>query len=388
MTFEETLAGAPQRLAGEPKREDRVTTSRQVSAADLAHALSCGVEGEVDLVPHEDGPAVTLRPQNAVEVSRAVTIAAKLGARVAATRRARPGLVALNLDALSDIEAPDERSCVIRTGSGVRVREVEDRAIQSGLSLGALLPSSANKKLGAWLAGPTRGERAIPADRLETAALALEAVLPDGSFYRSKETPRSAVGPDLDYLLLGGEGRFGIITQASLRLFPRAVAEGLGMRAALTALDAIEGVHKAVQEGLWPSEARWERGRKTVEVRFVGVLAGQRARRFGSGPIEGQEHRGDLELAGSWRAWKAISPLRPQVVQLVAIHGDGAFGSVVFESAEQAERAAEHARAIGFSVVSPRRLRATLDSGFRAAGALSYYEALAKELDPLGVFAF
>lgn len=356
-------------------------------APNLAQALSNGGAGEVELVEHADGDAVSLRPRNADEVSRAVTIAARLGARVAATRRVRPGLVALDLGALSGMEAPDETSCIIRVGAGSRVRDVEGRAIQEGLTLGPLLPSSPNKKVGAWLAGPTRGERAIPGDRLETAALALEAVLPDGTFYRSKETPRSATGPDLDYLLLGGEGRLGIITRATLRLFPRALVEALGMRPAVTALEAVESVHTAVKDGLWPAEARWDRGLATLEVRFTGPFAAQRAKRFGTGAIEGHELRGHLELAGSWRAWKSLSPLRPEALQLVAIHGDGAFGAIAFESAEQAEHAAVHARAIGFAVVSPRSLRVGPASGFEAAGISSIHEALARQLDPLGVFA-
>lgn len=358
------------------------------SVLPLAQALMGAGVGEVVLHETAAGPGLTLRPLTTRDVSRAVVLASRAGLRVAVTRRFGPGLLAFDLSRMSRVDPPDERSSLIRVEAGARLNAVEERAIQAGLTLGPLLPSSPWKAVGAWLAGPTRGERAIPGDRLETAALALEAVLPDGSTYVSKEAPRSATGPDLDYLLLGGEGRFGIITRATLRLFPRALAEALGSRGAVGAVEAIEAVREAMRQGLAPAEARWERGRAAVEARFTGSFAGQRARRFGSGPIAGREIRGHLELAGSWRAWSAVSPLRPEAIQLVAIHGDGAFGALRFEDPEEAARAADHARAIGFAVVSPRALRVTADAGAAAAGAGSILQRLFRETDAKGLFTF
>jgi FAD/FMN-containing dehydrogenase len=60
--------------------------------------------------------------------------------------------------------------------------------------------------------------------RLEPLALSLEAILPDGIPFVSKASPRSAAGPDLDALILGGEGRFGWVSRATLRLLPRPVS--------------------------------------------------------------------------------------------------------------------------------------------------------------------
>jgi FAD/FMN-containing dehydrogenase len=306
--------------------------------------------------------------------------------RVAVTRRLRPGLVAIDLSALDQVETPDETSCLLRAGAGAAVQAVEDRAIAAGLTLGPLLPSTGRKKVGAWLAGPTRGERTIPPGRLETVALAIEAVLPDGSLYRSRETPRSATGPDLDHLLLGGEGRFGIVTRTTLRLFPRALSEAAGAREARGVLDAIEAARQAVHEGLLPAEVRWDKPRGTVEARFTGPAAAQRARKFGGAAIGGHEVAGHLELAGTWRAWAAASPLRPSALQLVALHVDGALGALEFNDEADAERAAVSARHMGFVVVSPRRLRVDAAQGWQGA-AHPLHEALAASIDPNGVFA-
>lgn len=351
----------------------------------VVSALLSSEAGEVQLTEKDGHLVATVAARGSGDVARVVAVASRAGGRVAVSRRLAPGLVSVDLSQLDTIEPPDEISCLVRVGAGAVVRDVEARAIQAGLTLGPLLPSSHYKKVGAWLSGPTRGERAVPSGRLESAALALEAVLADGSFYRSREVPRSATGADLDHLLLGGEGRFGIVTKATLRLFPRALVEAAGAREAVSLVDAVDAVRDAMRSGLAPAEARWDRARHTVEARFTGNHAARRARTFGEGSIGGHELRGHLELAGAWGAWAAASPLKAEALQFVAIHTDGAFGAVEFADPADAERAAAHARAIGFSVVSPRRLRPP--PGTAWAGASAAFERLCASVDPSGVFA-
>ncbi|EEW25397.1 D-lactate dehydrogenase (cytochrome) [Rhodobacter ferrooxidans] len=57
--------------------------------------------------------------------------------------------------------------------------------------------------------------------------LGLEAVLPDGSIWHGlKRLRKDNTGYDLKNLLIGSEGTLGVITAASLKLFPRPAAEG------------------------------------------------------------------------------------------------------------------------------------------------------------------
>ncbi len=360
--------------------------SPEVATERLEEALSGLSVGDVEAVHVDDQLTISIRPRTPTDIRQIVQLAARHRVRVAVTRRLRPGVFALDLSPMSAIDAPDEKTCLVRVGAGAKVREVEARAIQAGMSLGPLLPSSLNKTVGAWLAGPTRGERSIPPGRLETAALALEAVLAEGTFYRSKEAPRTATGPDLDHLLLGGEGRFGIITRATLRLLPRTLVEASAAREAPSVLEAIDAIRRATRHNLMPVEARWDRSRAVVEARFTGSGAAARSRRFGEARVSGREIiRGHLELAGSWRAWAALSPLRPQAFQLVALTGEGAFGAVELDSSDEAETAAVHARAIGHTIVSPRRLRPAAEVGW-SAGASGVLRALESVTDPASVY--
>ncbi len=348
-------------------------------------ALAGAPVGQVRFAELPEGTAAVVKPASADDLQRLVSLAQRARGRVL-VGPPRLGFVALDLSELDQIERPDEKTCLVQAGSGALLEAVEARAIQAGLTLGPLLPGYRAKRVGGWLAGPTRGERTIPPGRLETAAIALEAVLWDASLYRSKQTPRSATGPDLDHLLLGGEGRFGIVTRATLRLFPRALVEAAAARSVASLKEAIEACHEAAKAGLPPAEARWDRVRGTVEARFTGMGAAARARRFGGQEIGGRKVRAHLEVAGSWRAWHAASPLRPEAFELVALHADGAFGALELVDPAEAERASEHARAIGFAVVSPGRLRPDPAVGWTGA-ALPLYRELARLADPSGVFA-
>src|SRR6185369_12735418 len=110
-------------------------------AASLVYGLVGAGIGEVEVQDTVGGPAASVRPRSAGDVSRTVALATRLHGKVAVTRRLQPGLIALELTRLSEIAAPDERSCLIRVGAGALVHDVEARAIQFGLTLGPLLPS-------------------------------------------------------------------------------------------------------------------------------------------------------------------------------------------------------------------------------------------------------
>lgn len=117
----------------------------------------------------------------------------------------------------------DPISCTVAASGAERLRDVEERCAAAGLTLGALPPHLFDRTVEEWLAGPWQGLRAVPGGRLETAALALEVRLADrlgGATFWSSASPRSAAGPDLDALFLGGRGRHGEIVAATLRAQP------------------------------------------------------------------------------------------------------------------------------------------------------------------------
>ena len=200
-------------------------------------------------------------PPSIASLGRAVAVvrAWKLPLRVRgsgdAPVNAPPRGVLLDIGTLDRIASVDGQTAIARVEAGCSIAALEQAARRAGCTLGPLLPSARAGSIGAWLAGPTRGERGIPGARRETAALCVAAVLADGRIAESRAAPRSATGPDLDHLALGGSGRLCVVAAAWIRLFPLAPA----LAGSWTCRDletAVAGLERLCHERLAPARAR------------------------------------------------------------------------------------------------------------------------------------
>jgi hypothetical protein len=246
--------------------------------------------------------------------------------------------------------------------------------------------------VGAWLEGPTRGERGIPGARRETAALAVQAVLADGRIAESRAAPRSATGPDLDHLALGGEGRLCIIAAAVIRLFPVAaacaaefVAPSLG--------EAIDGVARLCRDRLEPVRAvvRASPGGARVALSWDGSVAAplHRARAIRAlhgwsrasevEPVDVSADAGAIEVDALWEALSSVAHDGAATrIGLVGMHAGGAFG-VIECGAQPAGICAATIRGPGVRIVAPGSLR-DQGPGWDAMGASAALERLSAAL--------
>lgn len=142
-------------------------------------------------------------------------------------------------------------SGTVTVQSGISVSELhrllEERSFTTGFptrpwrqeSIGSVLAAALDAH---W--GPRYGS-------MEDQVLSLGVVFPDGSVAGGRGAPRKAVGPDFDRLFLGSRGRYGIIYEATLRIYPSATRVAMSYAAPdLTA--ALEAVNSGIALGLDP----------------------------------------------------------------------------------------------------------------------------------------
>jgi len=298
----------------------------------------------------------------------------------------------LELTALDRIASVDGATGIARVEAGCSVAALETAARRAGATLGPLLPSVRAGSVGAWLSGPTRGERGVPGSRRETAALSVSAVLSDGRLAESRAAPRSATGPDLDHLALGGAGRLCVVAAAWIRLFPAAPVAFAswqldGLRAALQAvrrlcldrLTPARGVVRA-REGGALLALSWE-GPETAR-----LLRERAARALGEPlPLDaGPEVRAPpsaqaIEVDAGWEALSSFAARADAAeIALYGMHAGGAFAALSLAH-EGPDHCAAAARSLGARVVAPRRLR---DGGpaWDAMGAGQAWERLVEAL--------
>ena len=281
----------------------------------------------------------------------------------------------LELVALDRIAFLDAATGIARVEAGCSVAALETAARRAGATLGPLLPSVRAGSVGAWLAGPTRGERGISGARRETAALSVAAVLADGHLAESRAAPRSATGPDLDHLALGGSGRLCVIATAWIRLFPAAPPAYAAWRMPDLAT-GVSAVAQLCRDRVAPARGMlrtrdgnalaalsWEGPESARIYRERGIRAVGEPLAIDAGPeVRAPASARGVEVDARWESLEAVAR-RPDIAELAlyGMHAGGAF-AVLSLASEGVEHCADAARSAGASVVAPRRLRAAAPS--------------------------
>ncbi len=261
----------------------------------LAHARG---QGLVDIIRLRYGlvpalPDAVLRPRDAAEVAAVLAACAGRGVRVIPwgggtsvtggvnVLAGDAPLVSLDLERLSGCLNIDETSRLAVVGPGTRGPELEAALAGRGLTLGHYPQSFELATVGGWAATRSSGQESLGYGRIEDLVAGLELAAPGGRL-RLAAGPASAAGPDLKQLVMGSEGRLGVITELTLRVRPRpAVTAVVG--ALLPDLGrGLEVVRELVQAGLPLSMLRLSDAAETAVAMAVGLGHGRLGRLAGS----------------------------------------------------------------------------------------------------------
>jgi FAD/FMN-containing dehydrogenase len=152
--------------------------------------------------------------------------------------------IAVDLRSLKRIVEIDEESRSVRVQSGIILEELDRRLNELGYILGHDPWTVPVATVGGAISTNSVGYRAGIYGSMGDQVLGLEAVLPNGEVLRTRAVEKSSAGIDLNALFIGGEGCFGIITEASIRIF--AQPEARHLYALL--FESFETGYRAIQE--------------------------------------------------------------------------------------------------------------------------------------------
>ncbi len=226
--------------------ELRVRRARGQSFPDLVALRS----GRLDAVPD-----AVARPVDGAQVRGLLTLARETGARIVpygggtsvvggvSVRPSADPVVTVDLGLLSGVRALDQRSGLVTVGSGTTGPALADALAPHGLTIGHEPQSWELATVGGWVAARGSGLRSVSAGRIEQlfAGGILEA--PAGTL-DLPPFPASAAGPDLRQLVLGSEGRLGILTDVVLRATPAPETDHLQAWAVPGWDDALDAVRE------------------------------------------------------------------------------------------------------------------------------------------------
>ena len=131
----------------------------------------------------------------------------------------RPGIV-MDLKKMDRVLEIDKDARTVRAQAGV-VLEVLDKDLkEKGLMLGHDPWTLPVATVGGAVSTNSLGYRGGKYGAMGNQALGLEVVLANGKIVRTRAVPKSSTGMDLKHIFVGGEGCFGMITEATIKAFP------------------------------------------------------------------------------------------------------------------------------------------------------------------------
>ncbi len=226
-TAEEATRALPaSRLAG-----DRVLSTDPWQR--LLHARGQSLPDWVALRSGRVGaaPDAVAFPETGEEVASLLSTAKETGARlipygggtsVAGHVNPRPSdapVITVDLSRLSRLAALDEESRLATFGAGVKGPDLEAALRAAGFTLGHFPQSFELSTLGGWIATRSSGQQSLGYGRIERLFAGGRVETPSGRLDLPC-FPASAAGPDLRELVLGSEGRLGVVTEATVRVSP------------------------------------------------------------------------------------------------------------------------------------------------------------------------
>lgn len=199
-------------------------------------------------------PSIVVRPASVEELVRVVKACAECalnytvqGGLTGLAGGARPeaGEVVINLERLNQIEEIDTIGGTAIVQAGVVLENLHAAVAAQGWYFPLDLGARGSCQIGGNVATNAGGNKVFRYGTTRELVLGLEVVLPDGTCLNMlNRVLKNNTGLDLKHLFIGTEGRYGIITRVSLRLFPAPQAR----HTALVALDSFASVTKLLKQ--------------------------------------------------------------------------------------------------------------------------------------------
>ena len=195
-------------------------------------------------------PACVILPATTKEVSQVVRYCREAGISMV-PQGGNTGLVGgtftvdatasvlVNLSRLDRIEEIDPHNYTARVGAGCIIQNLQDAVAEHDRYFPLTFGAIGSAQIGGALATNAGGLNVLRYGMARDLVLGLEVVLPDGQILNlMSDLRKNNTGPDLKQLFIGTEGTLGIITTASVQLFP-ALAQTESAFLALPELGAV-----------------------------------------------------------------------------------------------------------------------------------------------------
>ncbi|GAB4399994.1 MAG: FAD-binding oxidoreductase [Anaerolineales bacterium] len=247
-------------------------------------------------------------------------------------------VISLDMARMDRVLSVDHVSWTARIQAGATGPEVEAQLNAQGFTLGHFPQSFEFSTLGGWIATRAAGQASTGYGKIEDMTQAVRMVSPQG-ILDTRDAPATATGPSLLQLLVGSEGLFGVITEATVRIHPKPQVQDYRGFLFRSLEDGLATLRDLLQGGPRPTVARLS---DAAETAGFAMLARKHGGLKGLADVAAEAYLGmrghslaggscvlilgyDGDVKATQRAWKQAAPV-------CKAHGGLAVGRSVGES--------------------------------------------------------
>lgn len=206
--------------------------------SDHAHRLAhCGGKSYLDLLRMQQGkvsslPDLVVYPKDASEITQLIKVCEKesvavipfgggtsVASGLSPVRGKHKYCLALNMNRLRNVIEVNLEDLTARVEAGIFGPELEEQLKLWGVRLGHYPQSFEFSTLGGWVATRSSGQNSFMFGGIEKMVHSIKAITPRGEL-QTLDVPRMSAGPDIKEILLGSEGRYGIIVEVTVKVSP------------------------------------------------------------------------------------------------------------------------------------------------------------------------
>ncbi|CAN5453283.1 FAD-binding oxidoreductase [soil metagenome] len=219
--FLNTLTG----IVGEPyvtsDKLERVVHTYGKSIRDLIRIRSNMVERAPDVVVYPADEAQVQQIVNAAVAADAVIIPFGGGSNIASSLEPRSDesrtVLSLDMGRMRELIDIDEDSGLARIQAGALGPDLEEQLNGRGWTIGHYPDSFTHSTLGGWIATRSSGMQSDKYGDIADITRGLRVVRPGGALV-IRPIPSSSTGPSVREMIVGSEGRLGVITEATVQV--------------------------------------------------------------------------------------------------------------------------------------------------------------------------
>lgn len=129
-------------------------------------------------------------------------------------------IVSLDTSRMNKIKWVDKINMLACVEAGIIGQDLERELKNYGVVLGHEPDSVEFSTLGGWISTRASGMKKNAYGNIEDILMNVKLVTSKGTYSKNSEWPRVSNGPDLNHIVMGHEGNFGVVTEAVLRVRP------------------------------------------------------------------------------------------------------------------------------------------------------------------------